>query len=159
MYISARKSMTIRFYIHSITKRAKSVALLDSGATENLMNLSNAKWLRLPIKQLARTRKLFNEDGTENKSSELKYYTDLNVKTGSQTMTLSFFLTDLGEHKAILGYSWFAAVQPNIDWKRGWINHTQLPIILQAPNAKKATVVPQTRNVPREISHAQYFIG
>ena len=52
VYISARKSMTVRFYIHSITKRAESVALLDSGATENFMNLSYAKWLRLPIKQL-----------------------------------------------------------------------------------------------------------
>ena len=74
-------------------------------------------------------------------------------------MTLWFFLTDLGEHKAILGYSWFTAVQPNIDWKRGSIDHTQLPIILQAPNAKKAIFVPWTRNVPRETSHAQYFIG
>jgi hypothetical protein len=82
VYISARKSMTIRFFIHSITKRAESVALLDSGATENFMNLSYAKWLRLPIKQLERTRKLFNADGTENKSGELKYFTDLNVRTG-----------------------------------------------------------------------------
>ena len=65
----------------------------------------------------------------------------------------------LGGTQAILGYSWFAAVQPNIDWKRGWINHIQLPIILQAPNGKKATFVPQTRNVPREITHDQYFIG
>ena len=44
--------MTVRFYIHSITKRAESVALLDLGATENFMNLSYAKWLRPPIKQL-----------------------------------------------------------------------------------------------------------
>ena len=44
--------MTVHFYIHSITKRAESVALLNSGATEDFMNLSYAKWLRLPIKQL-----------------------------------------------------------------------------------------------------------
>ena len=44
--------MTVHFYIHSITEGAESVALLDSGATENFMNLSYAKWLRLPIKQL-----------------------------------------------------------------------------------------------------------
>ena len=148
--------MTVRFYIHSITKRAESVALLDSGATENFMNLSYAKWLRLPIKQLERTRELFNADGTENKGGELKYYTDLNVRTGHQITSLRFFLTDLGDHKAILGYSWFAAVQPNIDWKRGWIDHTQLPIVLRAPNAKKAVF---TRNVPRETVANQYFIG
>ena len=159
VYISARKSMTVRFYIHSITKRAESVALLDSGATENFMNLSYAKWLRLPIKQLERTTKLFNTDGTENKSGELRYYTDLNVRTGHRTTSLHFFLTDLGDHKAILGYSWFTVVQPNIDWKRGWIDHTQLPIILCTPNAKRAVFTPRTRNVPREVVANQYFIG
>ena len=67
--------------------------------------------------------------------------------------------TDLGDHKAILGYSWFAAVQPNIDWKRGWIDHTQLPIVLFASNAKKAVFTPRTRNIPREVVSHQYFIG
>ena len=151
--------MTVCFYIHSITKRAESVALLNSGATENFMNLSYSKWLRLPIKQLERSRKLFNADGTENKSGELRYYTDLNVRTGHQTTSLCFFLTDLGDHKAILGYSWFAAVQPNIDWKRGWTDHTQLPIIFCTPNAKGAVFTPRTRNVPREVVANQYFIG
>jgi len=47
---------------------------------------------------------------------------------------------DLGDNKAILGYPWFALVQPQIDWKRGWIDHSQLPIIFQAPNAAKACI-------------------
>jgi hypothetical protein len=45
VYISARKSMTVHFYTHSIVKRAKGVALIDSGATENFMNLGYVKWL------------------------------------------------------------------------------------------------------------------
>ena len=96
--------MTIRFYVHSIVKRAESIVLLDSGATENFMNLAYAKWLRLPIKQLPEPRPVLNVDGTENKSGKLKYYTDLNVRTGQNTMTLQFFLSDLGEHKVILRY-------------------------------------------------------
>jgi hypothetical protein len=52
-------------------KRAKIVALVDSGATENFLNLSYAKWLRLPIKTLKAPRKLYNVDGTENKAGEL----------------------------------------------------------------------------------------
>ena len=90
--------MTIRFYVHSIAKRAESIALLDSGATENFMNLSYAKWLKLPIKQLPNPRPLLNVDGTENKSGLLKYYTDLEVRTRSTNTTLRFFLSDLGEH-------------------------------------------------------------
>jgi hypothetical protein len=60
VYISARKSMTVCFYTHSIAKRAKGVALVDSGATENFMNLQYTKWLRLPVKKLAFKWNLFN---------------------------------------------------------------------------------------------------
>ena len=101
--------MTIRCYVQTIAKRAEIVALADSGATENFMNLTYAKWLKLPIKCLPKTRKLYNVDGTENKAGELQFYTDLEVRTGKTITRLQFFLTELGEHKAILGYSWFAA--------------------------------------------------
>jgi len=65
----------------------------------------------------------------------------------------------LGEHKAILGYPWFAAAQPKIDWKKGWIDHTQLPIILRTSDAKKATFVSRTRNVPQSTHQDQFYIG
>jgi len=126
----SRKSMNLRFYIHLKLKRAEALALIDSGATENFMNLEYTKYLQLPIKRLEEPRSLFNVDGTMNKSGSLQYYMDLQVQTGSQRTNLRFFLTDLGENKAILGYPWFAAVQPHIDWKNGWVDHSQLPIIL-----------------------------
>ena len=100
------------------------------------MNLSYAKWLKLPIKQLPKPCKLFNVDGTENRSGDLHYYTILNVRTGSITVPLQFFLSNLGEHKAILGYPWFVAIQPKVDWKRRWIDHTHLPIIFRSADAK-----------------------
>jgi hypothetical protein len=117
VYISVRKSMTVHFYTHSIAKRAKGVALVDLGATKNFMNLQYVQWLRLLIKQLAYEWNLFNINGTENKSGKLKYYTDLEVQTRTNKTCMRFFLMDLGEHKAILGYSWFTAVQPKINWK------------------------------------------
>jgi len=40
--MSARKSMTVRFYTHSAKKRAEGTALVDSGATENFLNLGYA---------------------------------------------------------------------------------------------------------------------
>jgi hypothetical protein len=76
--------MTVHFYTHSIMKRAEGVALVDSGATENFMNLEHIKWLRLPIKRLAFEQNLYNVDSTENKSRKLKYYTDLEVQTGTR---------------------------------------------------------------------------
>jgi hypothetical protein len=101
--------MTVRFFIHSKSKRAEALALVDSGATENFMNLDYARYLHLPIRRLVIPRKLYNVDGTANKSGDLLYYTDLAVQTGDKRVTLRFFLSNLGENKAILGYPWFAA--------------------------------------------------
>ena len=96
--------MTVRVFIHSNSKRAETISLLDSGATENFLNLDYARWLKLPIKRLPFPRKLFNVDGTENKAGQLQFYTDLAIRTGSTSTNMRFFLTQLGEHKAILGY-------------------------------------------------------
>jgi hypothetical protein len=58
--------MTLCIFMHSRSKRAETIALLDSGATENFMSLEYAKYLHLPIKMLPQPRKLFNVDGTRN---------------------------------------------------------------------------------------------
>jgi hypothetical protein len=142
--MSMHKSMTLQFYAQTSKKRADGIALVDCGATENFMNLNYAKWLGVPIKQLSEPRRLFNVDGTENKSGDLHYYTDISIQTGQQRTNYRFFLSDLGEHKAILGYPWFAASQPRIDWARGWIDSTQLPIIFRTPDYTKARFIPRT---------------
>jgi hypothetical protein len=147
--------MTVRFFIHTKSKRAEALALVDSGATENFMNLNYARYLRLPIQRLATPRKLYNVDGSSNRSGDLLYYMDLAVQTGDRRVNLRFFLSNLGENKAILGYPWFAAMQPKIDWKRGWIDHSQLPIIFRTPDAGKARFTLRTTNTPRPIRTIQ----
>ncbi len=108
--------MMLHVYLHSKLKRAETIALLDSRATENFMSLDYAKHLHLPIKMLKEPRRLFNVNRTPNKAGDLKYYTDLGMRMGTSTRTLRYFLSDLGDSRVILGYPWFAAVQPKIDW-------------------------------------------
>ena len=142
--------MTVRFFMHTKSKRAEALTLVDSGATENFMNLDYTRYLRLPIQRLALPQKLYNIDGTSNQSGNLLYYMDLSVQTGDKQINLQFFLLNLGENKAILRYPWFIAMQPKIDWRRGWIDHSQLPIIFQTPDAARARFSPRTVNTPRE---------
>ncbi len=142
VFLSARKSMMLHVYMHSKLKRADTIALLDSGATENFMSLQYAKYLQLPIKVLIELWRLFNVDGTWNKAGDLKYYTDLHTKTGTTQRTLWYFLLDLGENRVILGYPWFTAMQPKINWAMDWISHNQLPIVLWSPDTAKAWFLP-----------------
>src|SRR6267154_2561695 len=143
VFLSARKSMTLHVFMHSKSKRANTIALLDSGATKNFMSLQYTKYLQLSIKVLSEPRRLFNMDGTQNKAGDLKYYTDLHTRMGTTQRTLQYFLSDLGENRVILEYPWFMATQPKIDWARGWISHDQLPIVLRSPDATKAQFLPR----------------
>src|ERR1700742_3520267 len=54
---------------------------------------------------------------------------------------MQFMLSDLGDQNCILGYPWFAAMQPRIDWARGWLDHEQLPIVIRSPDAQRAQFV------------------
>ena len=51
------------------------------------------------------------------------------------------------------------ATQPKIDWKQGWIDSSQLPIIFRAPDAKKARFMPRTVNRLCPVVKDRYFIG
>jgi len=52
VYMSNRKSMTLKTYVHATHRRTEAPTLLDSRATENFMSLMYAKWLKLPFKRL-----------------------------------------------------------------------------------------------------------
>jgi len=52
VYMSNRKAMSLRVYVHAAHRRTETPALLDSGVTENFMSLTYAKWLKLPFKCL-----------------------------------------------------------------------------------------------------------
>jgi hypothetical protein len=81
---------------------------------------------------------VYNVNGTLNKKGDILFYTDLEVRTGQKYTNMRFFLTDLGPQQLILGYPWFAAVQPRINWARGWIDYEQLPVVIKTPNAHRA---------------------
>jgi hypothetical protein len=148
VFLSNRQSMSIRVYIHTASKRAETPALLDTGATENFINHQYATHLRLPVKRLQNPRKVYNVDGTPNKKGEIQFYTDLEVRTGERKTNMRFFLTELGPQRMILGYPWFVAVQPRIDWAKGWIDYDQLPVVLKTQNAHQTTFSRCT-NLPR----------
>ena len=121
------------------------IALIDSGATKNFMQLLYVKKLQLPIKEMLEPQMVFNVNGMPNKSGEIKYYTDINVQTRQNYMTFQFFLTSIGD-RAILRYPWMSATQSCIDWRKGWINHEHLPIVFQVPGLHHKPFIQKDNN-------------
>jgi hypothetical protein len=77
--------MTIQVYANSAAKRTETVTLVDCGATENFIDTDHAYSMRLPLKQLAKPRGVFNVDKTPNRQGPITHYTDLIIRTGVQT--------------------------------------------------------------------------
>jgi len=123
------------------SNRAETSALLDSGATKNFINHQYAQQLWLPVKRLTTPQKVLNMDGTTNQKGDITFYLDLEVWTGEKCVDMQFFLTELEPQHMILGYPWFAAMQPKINWAKGWIDYMQLLIVIKTQNAHKSTFV------------------
>jgi hypothetical protein len=115
--ISKRNQMTIKIPYTSIWKMAKICALIDSGATENFLNKQVVKQLGVGRKLLLQPRKVSNIDGMENKGGMLTHYCELHVCMGTQEGIEKFFITNLGEDWAILGYPWIEHFDPPFNWK------------------------------------------
>ena len=141
VYLSNRQSMSLWTFIHTSNKRVETPALLDLGATKNFINTNYGQYLRLPIKKLITPRKVYNVDGTPNWKRDIVAYTDLEVRTSKKKTNMRFFITNLGAQRMILGYPWFAAMQPRIDWAKGWLNYDQLPIVIKTSDTHKAIFV------------------
>ena len=141
IYLSNHQSMSLQAFIHTLSKRVETPALLDSGATENFINTNYAQYLHLPIKKLITLWKVYNVDGTPNWKGDIVAYTDLKVHIREKKTNMRFFITNLKTQRMILGYPWFATIQPRIDWAKRWLDYDQLPIVIKMSDAHKAVFV------------------
>jgi len=72
--------------------------------------------LKLLTRKLVKPCKVQNVDGTPNKSGEILEAVDLLVNNNGQKASYAFFVANIGQDNFILGYPFFEASNPNIDW-------------------------------------------
>src|SRR5712691_4239691 len=96
--------------------QAEENALLDSGATENFVDFATVCRHRLGTKKLIVPRPVYNVDGTPNIHGTITQTCELRVKQGNKEAKQTFYVTNLGKDRFILGYPWFRAFTPEIDW-------------------------------------------
>ena len=121
MIVSAINGITTHFTFMSKKGEAKEHTLLDSGTTENFMDHSMVKHLRIRTRKLPVPRRIFNVDGTENIAGRLTESCTLRVHKGNQNHLQTFYIITLGADCAILGYPWLRMFNPWVDWEKGRI--------------------------------------
>ena len=98
---------------------ATASALVDSGATENFVDIRTAERWGMPRKTLFKPRPIVNVDGTENKAGAITEACILEIEHQGKRKLQCFYITDLGFDQVLLGYPWLSTFNPQIDWGTG----------------------------------------
>ena len=116
-------------------KTAETKALLDTGAGGKFIDQNYVREQGLETENLEFPIKVYNVDGTPNKRGTIRKYVKLDLTINGQTRSEKLLVMGLGKQRIILGFPWFEAENPDIDWTKGtltWRNST-----------------PDTRNTPK----------
>ncbi len=62
------------------------------------------------------------------------------MRTGMETKTLRFLITNLGKDKVILGYPWLTAFEPIIHWKDATLDKECQPVIISSLKPEEARI-------------------
>ncbi|EEB88998.1 hypothetical protein MPER_12960 [Moniliophthora perniciosa FA553] len=100
-------------------KNAEIKALIDSGAGGRFISLDFAKTLGKRWNKLRKPIKVYNVDGTPNKTAMITHSVLFEYSSGTKTFCEEFMISGLGKEKLILGLPWLQNHNPNIDWVTG----------------------------------------
>uniref|UniRef100_A0A0W0FLQ0 Pro-pol protein n=1 Tax=Moniliophthora roreri TaxID=221103 RepID=A0A0W0FLQ0_MONRR len=116
-----RNSMHIPLQYKVGTKIIETKALLDSGARGRFISSTLArslgrKWIQLPEKI-----KVFNVDGTANKTAWITHVVELEFNIAGKECRENFMISGIGDEEMILGLPWLRYHNPAINWETGEI--------------------------------------
>jgi len=89
-----RLEIPVKFHLFKGTK--EQLALVDSGAMENFMDLSTVRRLHLGTKKLKYPIQVQNIDGTNNRAGYITDFLELIIKQGSKKVPSRFYIMNLG---------------------------------------------------------------
>ncbi|ESK90710.1 hypothetical protein Moror_4115 [Moniliophthora roreri MCA 2997] len=93
--------------------------LLDSEAGGLFMSPEKAAKLGLEQTQLHHKIKVFNVDGTPNKTAWITHLVTAKYVIGTKEMIDTFLISGLGKEEVILGLPWLRKYNPDVDWITG----------------------------------------
>jgi hypothetical protein len=81
--------------------------------------------------QLKVPHQVFNVDGTKNQLGQVTKYCTLRISCRGMDQLQTFYVTNLGTDRVILGYPWLEVFNPQLDWKNRTIVSPNFPIYLK----------------------------
>ena len=100
-------------------KKVQTKALVDLEATMNFINSVVVENNNLVTYKLANLYHIINADGTPNKVGQITKYVQAYVEIELYKIIQHLFVTNLGNKKMMIGYSYLYKHNPNINWQKG----------------------------------------
>jgi len=119
---------------------AEREVLVNSGATDNFISKNLLHRLKIGYLPVETPIKIWKVDGTHNQDGAISHFTDLQVRTGTETKTLHFLITNLGRDEVILGYPWLTAFEPIIHWRDATLDKKYQPVVISSIKPDKAQI-------------------
>ena len=130
MYARKTKAIHADFKLLTMQRVTEECTLLDSGASENLMNKGTWKTLGTRTFMLPKPITIYNIDGTENKQGKVTQYCWLKIRKGNEEQRMKFFIANTGEDCFVLGHPFLSAFNPQVNWSRGQILGPTIDILM-----------------------------
>ena len=94
---------------------------MNSGATESFIHPQLVEELKIPLCRLQKVRRVRNVDGLPNQIGGVTHTANFMIQFGEYVTLHWFLVADIGEDNLILGYPFFEAANPVINWIKGTI--------------------------------------
>jgi hypothetical protein len=117
-YAGRTKAMCIKITLSSVPQVVEEQVLLDSGASENLINKETWETLRTKAFTLPKPVTIYNLDGMENTQGRISQYCWLKVRQGDKEYAMRFFIARMEKDHLILGHLFFSIINPEINWQK-----------------------------------------
>ena len=102
-------------------------ALIDCGATGKFMDQSYVEKHQLTAWKLQCTIPVFNVDGSLNEAGSITEVVDAILRLDGHSERTAFAVTSLGRQEIILGFTWLAENNLEIDWQTQKVNRASVP--------------------------------
>jgi hypothetical protein len=110
------------------TTKIPATALIDSGAASSFIHPNTVKQHGLRTLKLPNKIRVFNADGTENKSGAITHFVKIRISIGDHKSWQSLYIGNIGKHSIIIGYNYLCQHNPEIHWEDKNIRFTRCPI-------------------------------
>jgi len=105
-----------KFHFITLSRTGRRISITRLRSYGNFIDHAIVARLQLGTRKLNFQRPVFNVDGTMNRHGTITHACDLMVKQGNKKVQQHFYISNLGKDRFILGYPWFRAFNPDVDW-------------------------------------------